>query len=44
MVVMNEGCSSCKFHGCEVSVKQDLDNDIRKLKYIKRLAHTSMQH
>ena len=25
MVVMDEGCSSCKFYGCEVSVKQDLD-------------------
>ena len=30
MVVMDEVCSSCKFHGCEVSVKQDLDNDIKK--------------
>ena len=26
MVMMDEGGSSCKFHGCEVSVKQDLGN------------------
>ena len=27
MVIMDEGCSSGKFHGCEVSVKQDLGNE-----------------
>ena len=26
MVMMDEGGSSCKFHGCEVSVKEDLGN------------------
>ena len=32
MVMMDEGGSSCKFHWCEVSVEQDLNNKNNRTK------------